>query len=83
MFLYPAFPNFQLDAFTMITIAGLMGIAGAKLYHLLESPAGVLREPVWSFFHADWICVVRRIFGRIWHDAISRNRVRGCRYANF
>ena len=27
------------DAFTMITIAGLVGILGAKLYHLLETPA--------------------------------------------
>ena len=28
--------GFKADAFTMITIAGLLGIAGAKLYHLLE-----------------------------------------------
>ena len=27
------------NAFTMITIAGLLGILGAKLYHLLETPA--------------------------------------------
>ncbi len=28
--------GFKADAFTMITIAGLLGIVGAKLYHLLE-----------------------------------------------
>lgn len=34
------------DAFTMITIAGLMGILGAKLYHLLESPAEFFADPL-------------------------------------
>src|ERR1700726_2309666 len=34
------------DAFTMITIAGLMGILGAKLYHLLESPAELFANPI-------------------------------------
>jgi prolipoprotein diacylglyceryl transferase len=33
------------DAFTMITVAGLAGIAGAKLYHLLESPSEFLADP--------------------------------------
>ncbi len=28
--------GFKADAFTMITVAGIAGIAGAKLYHLLE-----------------------------------------------
>jgi phosphatidylglycerol:prolipoprotein diacylglycerol transferase len=48
--LSPAFPNFILDAFTMITLAGLMGIAGAKLYHLLESPAEFFANPFGMFF---------------------------------
>ncbi len=48
--LSPAFPNFLLDAFTMITLAGLMGIAGAKLYHLLESPAEFFADPLGLFF---------------------------------
>ena len=34
------------DAFTMITIAGLMGILGAKLYHLLETPAELFANPL-------------------------------------
>src|SRR5271170_1874275 len=33
------------DAFTMITVAGLCGILGAKLYHLLESPAEFFADP--------------------------------------
>lgn len=34
------------DAFTMITIAGLLGIFGAKLYHLLETPAEFFANPL-------------------------------------
>ncbi len=34
------------DAFTMITVAGLLGIMGAKLYHLLESPAEFFANPL-------------------------------------
>jgi phosphatidylglycerol:prolipoprotein diacylglycerol transferase len=34
------------DAFTMITVAGLIGILGAKLYHLLESPAEFFSDPL-------------------------------------
>jgi phosphatidylglycerol---prolipoprotein diacylglyceryl transferase len=35
----------QADAFVMITVAGLNGIAGAKLYHLLEEPAVFFADP--------------------------------------
>lgn len=38
------------DAFTMITIAGLLGIFGAKMYHLLESPAEFFADPFPLFF---------------------------------
>src|SRR5580704_16310460 len=38
------------DAFLMITIAGLAGILGAKLYHLLESPAEFFADPLHLFF---------------------------------
>jgi phosphatidylglycerol:prolipoprotein diacylglycerol transferase len=48
--LSPSLPNFLLDAFTMITLAGLMGIAGAKLYHLLESPTEFFANPFGLFF---------------------------------
>jgi phosphatidylglycerol---prolipoprotein diacylglyceryl transferase len=34
------------DAFTMITVAGLTGIFGAKLYHLLETPAEFFAHPL-------------------------------------
>jgi len=34
------------DAFTMITVAGLLGILGAKLYHLLETPAEFFSDPL-------------------------------------
>jgi len=34
------------DAFTMITVAGLLGILGAKLYHLLETPAEFFANPI-------------------------------------
>jgi phosphatidylglycerol---prolipoprotein diacylglyceryl transferase len=33
------------DAFFMITVAGLAGIVGAKLYHLLEEPAVFFADP--------------------------------------
>ena len=42
--------SFSADAFAMITVAGLMGIAGAKLYHLLESPAEFFASPLALFF---------------------------------
>ena len=35
----------QLDAYLMITVAGLAGITGAKLYHLLETPAALFANP--------------------------------------
>jgi phosphatidylglycerol---prolipoprotein diacylglyceryl transferase len=38
------------DAFTMITIAGLFGIFGAKLYHLLETPSEFFANPLPLFF---------------------------------
>jgi phosphatidylglycerol:prolipoprotein diacylglycerol transferase len=34
------------DAFLMITMAGIAGIAGAKLYHLLEEPAVFFANPL-------------------------------------
>jgi prolipoprotein diacylglyceryl transferase len=37
--------GWEADAFTMITVAGLAGILGAKLYHLLESPAEFFADP--------------------------------------
>ena len=37
--------GWKADAFTMITVAGLAGILGAKLYHLLESPAEFFADP--------------------------------------
>ena len=36
----------NVDAFTMITVAGLLGILGAKLYHLLETPAEFFADPL-------------------------------------
>jgi phosphatidylglycerol---prolipoprotein diacylglyceryl transferase len=39
------------DAFLMITIAGLAGIAGAKLYHLLEEPATFFADPLYLLFN--------------------------------
>ncbi len=42
--------SMKADAFLMITIAGVCGIAGAKLYHLLESPAEFLAAPFPLFF---------------------------------
>ena len=36
----------NVDAFTMITIAGLLGILGAKLYHLLETPSEFFANPL-------------------------------------
>jgi prolipoprotein diacylglyceryl transferase len=39
------------DAFTMITIAGLAGIFGSKLYSALESPTEFLAHPVAQLFN--------------------------------
>ncbi len=41
--------GFKADAFTMITIAGLMGIAGAKLITCWNRRQNFLRIP-WDFF---------------------------------
>jgi prolipoprotein diacylglyceryl transferase len=38
----------QTDAFLIIGVAGLAGIAGARLYHVLESPAEFFADP-WPF----------------------------------
>jgi phosphatidylglycerol---prolipoprotein diacylglyceryl transferase len=45
------------DAFFMITVAGLAGIAGAKLYHLLEEPG--------TFFANPWPLLFSR-YGFAW-----------------
>src|SRR5215475_13462215 len=45
------------DAFLIIGIAGLAGIAGARLYHVLESPA--------EFFADPWPLLISR-FGFAW-----------------
>jgi phosphatidylglycerol:prolipoprotein diacylglycerol transferase len=45
------------DAFLMITVAGLTGILGAKLYHLLEDPA--------VFFAGPWPLLFSR-YGFAW-----------------
>src|SRR5215468_458552 len=37
--------GFKADAFAMVTAAGLAGILGAKLYHLLEDPGVFLADP--------------------------------------
>ena len=36
----------NVDAFTIITVAGLIGIFGAKLYHLLETPSEFFANPL-------------------------------------
>lgn len=38
------------DAFSMITLAGVVGVLGAKLYHLLESPAEFFANPMALLF---------------------------------
>ncbi|HVS89957.1 MAG TPA: prolipoprotein diacylglyceryl transferase family protein [Candidatus Acidoferrum sp.] len=38
----------QADAFLIIGVAGLAGIAGARLYHVLESPADFFADP-WPY----------------------------------
>jgi prolipoprotein diacylglyceryl transferase len=38
----------QADAFLIIGVAGLAGIAGARLYHVLQSPAEFFRDP-WPY----------------------------------
>jgi prolipoprotein diacylglyceryl transferase len=37
--------GFRADAFLMITVAGLAGIVGAKLYHVLEDPTTLFADP--------------------------------------
>src|SRR5713226_2043837 len=49
--------KFRADAFLIIGVAGLAGIAGARLYHVLESPA--------DFFHDPWPYIFSR-FGFAW-----------------
>lgn len=45
--------GFNADAFLMITVAGLAGILGAKLYHLLEDPAVFFADP-WSLLFSRY-----------------------------
>lgn len=45
--------GFKADAFLMITVAGLAGILGAKLYHLLEDPAVFFADP-WSLLFSRY-----------------------------
>ena len=50
-------PNIPMDASIMVTSAGVMGILGAKLYHVLESPAELLADPgnlLFSRFGFAW-----------------------------
>lgn len=49
------------DAFLMITVAGLAGIAGAKLYHLLEEPR--------TFFADPWTLLFSR-YGFAWFGGL-------------
>ena len=45
--------GWKADAFTMITVTGLAGIVGAKLYHLLESPAEFFADP-WALLFSRY-----------------------------
>jgi len=38
------------DAQNIITISALLGIAGAKIYHVLESPSDLIADPVGEIF---------------------------------
>jgi len=49
--LSPWFPSIPLDAFTMITIAGLTGIFCSKVYSALESPTEFIAHPVGLIFN--------------------------------
>src|SRR5258706_6676947 len=51
------------DAFLIIGIAGLAGIVGARLYHVLESPA--------EFFADPWPLLISR-FGFAWFGGFLR-----------
>src|ERR1700741_566987 len=42
--------GFKADAFAMVTVAGLMGILGAKLYHVLEDPSAFFADPFHLLF---------------------------------
>ena len=49
--LSPWFPSVPLDAFTILTISGLAGIFGSKLYSALESPAEFFAHPAALLFN--------------------------------
>ena len=53
------------DAEAIIGITGLAGLAGSRLYHLLESPAEFFRRSVAAAFQHDGFCVCRRDHRRI------------------
>lgn len=40
----------QADAQNIVTICALLGIGGAKLYHVLESPADLIADPIGEIF---------------------------------
>ncbi len=80
--------GFKADAFAMITIAGLLGIAGAKLYHLLESPAEFFANPIGLFFTRYGFAWFGGFIGGFGKPRISRlaraithTRISGCMLA--
>src|SRR6202008_2606695 len=42
--------GFKADAFAMVTVAGLMGILGATLYHVLKDPSAFFADPFHLLF---------------------------------
>lgn len=40
----------QADAQNIVTVCALLGIVGAKLYHVLESPADLIADPIGEIF---------------------------------
>lgn len=40
----------QVDAQNIVTICALLGIAGAKIYHVLESPSDLVADPIGEIF---------------------------------
>ena len=52
------------DAQNIVTICALLGIAGAKLYHVFESPSDLLANPLGEIFSRSGFALIWEMTGK-------------------
>src|SRR3979490_1851750 len=59
----PGYKGQRDEGFLIIGVAGIAGLVGARLYHVLESPSEFFADPwnlLFSRFGFAWYCVLHR-----------------------